>query len=69
MVANVGKFKGKMAESGYNNGAFAKAMRMSDVTLRRKINDADYDFSIGESVRAKKLLNMTDDEYLAIFIG
>ena len=69
MVVNVGKLKGKMAENGFNNGAFAKAMGMSDVTLRRKINDADYEFSIGESKKAMQLLNLNADEYLAIFIG
>ena len=69
MVANVGKLKGKIAENGYNKGAFAKAMGMSDATLRRKINDADYEFSVGESVKVMGLLNLTRDEYLAIFIG
>ena len=69
MVANVGKLKGKMAENGYNNGAFANAIGISAVTLKRKMIDADYDFSIGESVKVKELLNLTNDEYLAIFIG
>ena len=69
MIANVGKLKGKIAENGYNNGAFAKAIGMSAVTLRRKMNEAEYDFSIGESVEVKNLLNLTDEEYLAIFVG
>ena len=69
MVANVGKLKGKMAENGYNNRAFAVAMGMSEVTLRRKINSVGYEFSIGESVKAMGILNLTKDEYLAIFIG
>ena len=69
MVANVGKLKGKIAENGYNNGAFAKAIGMSAVTLRRKMTEAEYDFSIGESVEVKNLLNLTDEEYLAIFVG
>ena len=68
MVANVGKLKGKMAEYGYNNRAFAKAMGMSEVTLRRKIKDAEYDFTIGESITAKDLLNLSNEEYLGIFI-
>lgn len=69
MVANVGKLKGKMAENGYNNRTFAGAMGMSEATLRRKMNDPEYDFSIGESVQAKVLLKLTTDEYLVIFIG
>lgn len=68
MVANVGKLKGKMAENGYNNRAFAKAMGMSEVTLRRKINDAEYDFTIGESLTARDLLNLSNEDYLGIFI-
>ena len=68
MVANVGKLKGKMAEMGFNNRAFAKAMGMSEVTLRRKVNNVNYEFTIGESVRAKELLNLNVGEYLEIFI-
>lgn len=69
MVANVGKLIGKIAENGFNNGTFAKEMGMSAITLRRKIYDEHYDFFLGESVKAKELLNLTTDEYLAIFIG
>ena len=69
MVANVGKLVGKIAEHGYNNGTFAKEMGMSAITLRRKMYDEHYEFYIGESVRAKELLHLTDEEYLAIFIG
>ena len=69
MVANVGKLVGKIAEHGYNNGAFAKAMGMSAITLKRKIHDEQYEFFIGESVKAKELLHLTDEEYLTIFIG
>lgn len=69
MVANVGKLKGKITESGYNNGTFAKAMGMTSTTLRRKINDNDYEFTIGESKKAMQLLNLTAEEYLNIFIG
>jgi hypothetical protein len=68
MVANVGKLKGKMAENGYNNGAFAEAMGMSAITLKRKINDEHYEFTIGESIRAKDLLHLSTREYLGIFI-
>lgn len=69
MVANVGKLRGKIAENGFNNRAFAKAMSLSEVTLRRKMNDADYEFTIGESITARKLLNLSTDEYLEIFIN
>lgn len=69
MVANVGKLRGKIAENGYNNRAFAKAMDMSEITLRRKINEADYEFTIGESITARELLGLTVEEYLDIFIN
>lgn len=69
MVANVGKLRGKIAENGYNNRAFAKAMNMSEITLRRKINEADYEFTIGESIIARDLLNLSTNEYLDIFIN
>lgn len=69
MVANVGKLKGKMAENGYNNRAFAMAMGMSEVTLRRKVNEVGYEFTIGESIKARDLLKMSVGEYLEIFIN
>lgn len=69
MVANVSKLKGKMAENGYNNRAFAKDMGMSEVTLRRKVNEAEYEFTIGESIKARDLLNLNVGEYLDIFIN
>ena len=69
MVANVGKLRGKIAENGYNNGTFAKAMGISDVTLRRKINDAEHEFGLGEINKARQLLKLTDNELLAIFFG
>ena len=69
MVANVGKFKGKMAENGYNNSTFARAMGISDVTLKRKINDNDYFFNLKEIIKAKELLSLKPDEFNMIFFG
>jgi hypothetical protein len=69
MVANIKRLKGKLAENEYTNRDFAKAMGMGEVTLRRKINDAKYEFTLGESIKARNLLNLTTDEYLEIFIG
>ena len=68
MVANERKLIGKIAENGYTKGSFAKAMGMSDPTLRLKMNSEDYEFTISESVKAKELLHLTTEEYLEIFI-
>lgn len=69
MVANKNKLIGKIAECGYTKGSFAKAMGMSDPTLRLKMISENYEFTISESARAKDLLHLTTEEYLEIFIN
>lgn len=69
MVANKNKLMGKIVENGYSRQDFAKAMGMSEVTRRLKMESADYEFTIGESLKAKELLHLTTDEYLEIFIN
>lgn len=69
MVKNINKLKGKMAEEGYTMKSLSKKTGMSETTLRRKISFEEHDFTIDESIKVKKLLKMTDEEYLYIFFG
>ena len=69
MVANANKLKGKIVENGYTLQRFAEAIGMSHMALYNKINREQYEFTIGESARAMKVLNLTKDDYLDIFIN
>ena len=69
MVANKKKLIGKMAEEEYTKQKLAKALGMSAPTLRAKIESPDAEFSISESLSAKDILHLTDEEYLEIFIN
>ena len=68
MVANKKKFKGKMAENEYTVSKLAKALDLAEATVRLKINSDKYEFTLSESVKIKNLWNLTDEEYLTIFI-
>ena len=69
MVANKNKLLGKIAENGYTRKAFAEAMGMSVQSLALKIKSKAYEFTIGESLKAKEILHLSVDEYLDIFIN
>lgn len=69
MVRNINKLNGKIAENGYNKKEFANVIGLSEVTLRRKINDENSEFSIAESLVVREKLNLTMQEYLDIFFG
>ena len=68
MVANINKLKGKIVEHGYTKEDFAKAVGITTPTLRQKMLNDKYEFTISESVRIKNLLNLNDEDYLEIFI-
>ena len=68
MVANKNKLKGKMAENEVTVSRIAKELGLAEATVRTKINGNRYEFSLSESVKIKNLLNLTDAEYLEIFI-
>ena len=68
MVANKNKFNGKMAENEYTVAKLAKALDLAEATVRLKIKSERYEFSLSESVKIKNLWNLTDAEYLEIFI-
>ena len=69
MVANINKLKGKIIEKGYKPKEFADAIGMCELTVRRKINNKNSDFSIIESLNVKKILNLSTQDYLDIFFG
>lgn len=68
MVANKNKLRGKMAENEVTISKLAKVLNLAEATIRLKINSDKYEFNISESVKIKELLNLTDAEYLEIFI-
>ena len=68
MVANRNKLRGKMAEYEVSIAKLAEALGLAEATVRLKINSEKYEFTIGESIIIKKVLNLSDAEYLEIFI-
>jgi hypothetical protein len=69
MVQNVNKLKGKITENGYNLKNLSKAMDLCELTLRRKINNSNSEFTLSESLKIKKILNISNQDYLEIFFG
>lgn len=69
MVQKVDKLKGKITENRYTYTRLAEDLGMSLFTLRRKINSKDSEFSISESLKVKRLLNLSTNDYLDIFFG
>ena len=69
MVKNINKLKGKITEREYTMKSLSKELGMSDTTIRRKICNESSDFSVGESLEIKQLLNLSMGEYLDIFFG
>lgn len=68
MVANKNKLRAKMAENEVTMQKLAKALGLAEATVRYKINSDKYEFTLGDSIKIKELLNLTDAEYLEIFI-
>lgn len=69
MVQNINKLKGKIVENGLSAEIFASKLGLCDVTVRNKINKENSDFSIGESLKVKEILNLSTEDYLDIFFG
>ena len=68
MVAKLSKFNGKMAENEYTVSKLAKALGLAEATVRLKMKSEKYEFTLSESIKIKNLWNLTDAEYLEIFI-
>lgn len=69
MVKNINKLKAKIVENGYSFKDFAKKIGFNETTLRRKINDPSFEFSITESLILKNELKLNKEEYIDIFLG
>lgn len=65
---NVNRLKGKMVENGMNVEMLAKEIGINRASLYRKLNNAEK-ITIGEAVRIKDVLNMTDSEAHDIFLA
>lgn len=65
---NVNKLKGKIVENGMNVEKLAEAIGTERSSLYRKLNDAEK-ITIGEAVRMKDALSLTDAEAYEIFLA
>lgn len=65
---NILKLKGKIVEKGLNVEAVAAEIGIDRSTLYRKLN-AGEKITIGEALRIKASLNLTDEEASDIFFG
>ena len=62
------KLKAKIVEKGLNVEALADKIGLERSTLYRKLNNFEK-ISIGEAIRMKVALEMTDDEAISIFLS
>ena len=62
------KLKGKIVEKGMNVETLADKIGLERSTLYRKLNNFEK-ISIGEAIRMKTALEMTDDEAISIFLS
>ena len=62
------KLKAKIVEKGLNVEALADKIGLERSTLYRKLNNFEK-ISIGEAIRMKDALEMTDDEASSIFLS
>lgn len=65
---NINKLKGKMVERGLNVEKLAELLGSNRATLYRKLNAAEK-ITIGEAVKMKNALELTDDEASDIFFN
>ena len=69
MVKNICKLRGKITEVYGTFGRFAKDTKLSEATLRKKINNRNSEFTISESLFVKEKLKLNKEEYIEIFFG
>lgn len=65
---NANKLKAKIIERGLNVERFANLINMDRSSLYRKLNNSKR-ITIGEAMRIKEALEMTNDEARDIFFG
>ena len=64
---NLQMLRGKMVEKGFNVERLSAEIGIDRATLYRKLNKTDK-FTIGEAVRIKAALCLTNEEASAIFL-
>lgn len=65
---NINKLKGKIVENGMNVEQLADAIGIDRSSLYRKLNNAEK-ITIGEAVKMKETLCMSDAEACEIFLA
>ena len=67
IIMNLQMLRGKMVEKGFNVERLSAEIGIDRATLYRKLNKTDK-FTIGEAVRIKVALCLTNEEASAIFL-
>ena len=67
MNVNIARLRGKMIEKGFTVDTLATAIGINRATLYRKL-DAIEKFTIGEALKIKAVLQLTDEEACLIFL-
>ena len=65
---NINKLKGKIVERNMNVEKLANAINVDRSSLYRKFNNAEK-ITIGEALKMKDALQMTDEEAFDIFLS
>lgn len=65
---NINKLKGKIVEKEMNIESLAFYLGINKASLYRKLNNSEK-ITIGEAIKMKDVLEMTDDEAYEIFLS
>lgn len=65
---NINKLKGKIVEKGMNIASLADAIGIDRSSMYRKLNNGEK-ITIGEAVRMKDVLAMSNEEACEIFLA
>lgn len=65
---NISKLKGKIVEKDLNVEKLAETIGITRASLYRKLNNSDK-ITIGEAVKMKNVLSLTDEEAVDIFLS
>lgn len=65
---NVNKLKGKIVEKGLDIESFANLVGVNRATMYRKLNNAEK-ITIGEAIKMKNVLGVSDSEAYEIFLA
>lgn len=66
---NILKLKGKIVEKGMTNSIFAENIGLPYTTFYRRLENNGKDFTIGEVEKIVKVLGLTKNEAIEIFLA